>query len=93
MTRDDAYWQGLYDMAYNLSASVPKMCLALAIKDIKASPDEKKATSQSLRAASGRSLSMDFLTALQEGHPGALPAAIGCLWMPSQHRRRRQRLR
>ena len=84
----DDWWNGLYSMAYNLSAAVPKMCLALAIKDLHASGEEKKEKQERSCRVSIRQISIVeriLLSAYQEGNSGALPAIIGCLWMPKEN--------
>tara|TARA_A100001015_G_C14937638_1_gene691153 strand:- start:627 stop:1430 length:804 start_codon:yes stop_codon:yes gene_type:complete len=83
----DDWWNGLYSMAYNLSAAVPKMCLSLAIKDFNASGEEKKEKQERSCRVSIRQIGIVeriLLSAYQEGDSGALPAIIGCLWMPKE---------
>ena len=79
------WWTGVYELSYHLSSWIPKMCLALAIKDVKSDPETKKRKQmQSCRVAVCQINIVErvLLNALAEDDPLAAATTLGCIWTP-----------
>ena len=79
------WWLSMYDIAYNLSSWVPRMCLALAIMDGKTDPTAKKEKQAASCRVAIRQVSIIeriLLSAYAEGDPLAAATVIGCVWAP-----------
>lgn len=80
----DAVWVGLFEIATHISASIPRMCMTLAIQDSlgAAAKKEKAALSCDVAARQLAILERILLYALAQRHPQAMSAVISCIWAP-----------